>query len=71
MTAMLMVQDETVSTPGPREGGPRRHRAFTITEKLTVWKDGTAVYRPKAAAYGMHARCADPKREDSVRSPQR
>ena len=34
MTAMLMVQDETVSTPGPREGGPRRRRAFTITEKL-------------------------------------
>src|ERR1700709_610316 len=29
-----MVQDETVSTPGPREGGPRRRRAFTATEKL-------------------------------------
>jgi hypothetical protein len=26
---------------------------------------------PKAVAYGMHARCADPGRENSVRSPQR
>ena len=34
MTAVLMVQDETVSTPGPREGGPRRRRAFTATEKM-------------------------------------
>ncbi len=34
MTAVLMVQDETVSTPGPREGGPRRRRAFTVTEKM-------------------------------------
>lgn len=35
MTAMLMVQDETVSTPpGLREGGPRRRRAFTTAEKL-------------------------------------
>jgi hypothetical protein len=24
---------------------------------------------PKAVAYGMHARYADPRREDSVRSP--
>ena len=32
--ATPMVQDETVSTPGPREGGPRRRRAFTATEKL-------------------------------------
>src|ERR1700709_2602440 len=31
--ATPMVQDETVSTPGPREGGPRRRRAFTPTEK--------------------------------------
>jgi transposase len=29
-----MVQDETVSTSGPREGGPRRRRAFTTAEKL-------------------------------------
>ena len=34
MTAMLMGQDETVSIPGPREGGPRRRRAFTSAEKL-------------------------------------
>lgn len=32
--ATPMVQDEMVSTPGPREGGPRRRRAFTATEKL-------------------------------------
>jgi transposase len=34
VTATLMVQDGMVSTPGPREGGPRRRRAFTATEKL-------------------------------------
>ena len=34
MTALLMGQDEAVSIPGPREGGPRRRRAFTIAEKL-------------------------------------
>src|SRR4051794_6344630 len=34
MTAVLMVQDETVSTPGPRQGGPRRRRAFTAAEKM-------------------------------------
>jgi len=30
----LMVQDQAVSTPGPREGAPRRRRAFTAAEKL-------------------------------------
>lgn len=35
MTATLTVQDESVTTPpGPREGGPRRRRAFTVTEKM-------------------------------------
>jgi transposase-like protein len=29
-----MVQDGTVSTPGPREGGPRRRRTITPAEKL-------------------------------------
>ena len=32
---MLLVQDEVVTeNPGPREGGPRRRRAFTAREKL-------------------------------------
>jgi transposase len=29
-----IVHDDTVSTPGPRDGGPRRRRTFTTTEKL-------------------------------------
>jgi transposase len=33
---VLVVQDEAVTeqNPGPREGGPRRRRAFTAREKL-------------------------------------
>ena len=35
MSAVLVVQDELVSSsPGPREGGPRRRRAFSAREKL-------------------------------------
>jgi len=35
MSAVLLVQDEAVSSsPGPREGGPRRRRAFTARGKL-------------------------------------
>jgi len=34
MSAVVMVQDETVSVSGPREGGPRRRRSFTAREKL-------------------------------------
>jgi hypothetical protein len=35
MSAVLLVQDEAVSSSsGPREGGPRRRRAFTAREKL-------------------------------------
>jgi transposase-like protein len=35
MSAVLVVQDEAVTeNPGPREGGPRRRRAFTAREKL-------------------------------------
>jgi hypothetical protein len=35
MSAVLVVQDEAVSSSsGPREGGPRRRRAFTAREKL-------------------------------------
>ncbi len=34
MVEVLMVQDETVSTSGPRAGGPRRRRAFTAVEKI-------------------------------------
>ena len=35
MSAVGLVQDEAVSSSsGPREGGPRRRRAFTAREKL-------------------------------------
>lgn len=49
MTAIVMVQDKAVSTPGPREGGPRRRRAFTATEKL---QHLTAYERACAAGEG-------------------
>jgi len=54
MTATLMVQDETVSTPGPREGGPRRRRAFTATQKmkhLTAWEQACATGDGGGGAY--------------------
>ena len=44
---------------------PSRHAFFRPAPMLFV----TAMM-PKAVAYGMHARCADPRREDSVRSPR-
>ncbi len=34
MTTALMVQDELVSSEGPRAGGPRRRRPFTVAEKI-------------------------------------
>ncbi len=34
MVDVVMVQDEMVSTEGPRAGGPRRRRAFTVAEKI-------------------------------------
>jgi transposase len=34
VSAVLVGQDGAVSSPGPREGGPRRRRAFTPTEKF-------------------------------------
>lgn len=44
---MLVVQDEVVSSsPGPREGGPRRRRAFTAREKL----DHLTAYEAACAA---------------------
>jgi transposase-like protein len=47
MTAVLVVQDEVVSSsPGPREGGPRRRRAFTAREKL----DHLTAYEAACAA---------------------
>src|SRR6195952_5701446 len=47
MSALLVVQDELVSSsPGPREGGPRRRRAFTAREKL----DHLAGYEAACAA---------------------
>ena len=47
MSAVLMVQDEAVTeNPGPREGGPRRRRAFTAREKL----DHLTAYEAACAA---------------------
>ena len=47
MSAVLVVQDEAViENPGPREGGPRRRRAFTAREKL----DHLAAYESACAA---------------------
>ena len=47
MSAVLVVQDEVVSSsPGPREGGPRRRRAFTAREKL----DHLTAYEAACAA---------------------
>ena len=49
-----MVQDETVSTPGPREGGPRRRRVFTATEKmqhLTAYEAACAAGEGGGGAY--------------------
>lgn len=34
MSVAVMGEDEAVPSPGPREGGPRRRRAFTPAEKL-------------------------------------
>ena len=47
MSAVLVVQDEAVSSsPGPREGGPRRRRAFTAREGL----DHLTAYEAACAA---------------------
>jgi transposase len=47
MSAVLVVQDEVVTeSPGPREGGPRRRRAFTAREKL----DHLTAYESACAA---------------------
>lgn len=47
MSAVLVVQDEAVSVAsGPREGGPRRRRAFTAREKL----DHLTAYEAACAA---------------------
>jgi transposase len=48
MTAMLVGQDEAMGTPGPRDGGPRRRRAFRPAEKL----DHLAGYEAACAAGG-------------------
>ena len=43
----MVVQDEAVTeNPGPREGGPRRRRAFTAREKL----DHLTAYEAACAA---------------------
>src|ERR1700712_4166363 len=49
-----MVQDETVSTSGPREGGPRRRRAFSTTETLqhlTAYEQACAAADGGGGAY--------------------
>ena len=47
MSAVSVVQDEAVTVnPGPREGGPRRRRAFTAREKL----DHLSAYEEACAA---------------------
>ena len=47
MSAVLVVQDDVVTeNPGPREGGPRRRRAFTAREKL----DHLSAYEEACAA---------------------
>jgi hypothetical protein len=47
MSAVSVVQDEAVTVnPGPREGGPRRRRAFTAREKL----DHLSAYEAACAA---------------------
>ena len=61
MSAVLVVQDEVVSSsPGPREGGPRRRRAFSAREKLDhltayeaacVAGDGGGVYLREQGVY--------------------
>lgn len=54
MSAALVGQDEGMGTPGPREGGPRRRRAFTAAEKL----DHLAAYEAacRAGAGGGYLR---------------
>ena len=47
MSAVVLIQDEAVSSsPGPREGGPRRRRVFTAREKL----DHLTAYETACAA---------------------
>ena len=47
MSAVSVVQDEAVTVnPGPRDGGPRRRRAFTAREKL----DHLSAYEEACAA---------------------
>ena len=47
MSAVSVVQDEAVTVnPGPREGDPRRRRAFTAREKL----DHLSAYEEACAA---------------------
>jgi hypothetical protein len=47
MSGVSVVQDEVVTeNPGPREGGPRRRRAFTTREKL----DHLTAYESACAA---------------------
>ena len=49
----MVVQDEAVSSsPGPREGGPRRRRAFTAREKL----DHLTAYEAACAAGDVYLR---------------
>jgi transposase len=67
MSAVLVVQDEAVSSsPGPREGGPRRRRAFTAREKL----DHLTAYEATCAASDGHGGGGAYLREQGVYSSQ-
>ncbi len=55
MSAVSVVQDDAVTVnPGPREGGPRRRRAFTAREKLdhlTAYEEACAAGDGGGGAY--------------------
>src|SRR6478752_5111032 len=67
MSAVLVVQDEMVTeNPGPREGGPRRRRAFTVREKL----DHLTAYESACAAGGGAVRDRPTDQGTGVDPPQ-
>lgn len=56
MLEALLVQDGPVSTVGPREGGPRRRRAFSAAEKLDHLTAYEAACRPGDGGGGAYLR---------------
>lgn len=51
-----MVQDGSVSTSGPRDGGPRRRRTFTVAEKLDHLSAYEAACEPGDGGGGAYLR---------------